>query len=193
MAKGVPRIIIAVDPGGTTGIAWHSVKPPLPEGQTDIRPYAALEQIGPCTDDRQLKEVLDYLTAVASLAEPIVGPGLVHLIVEPFQFRHDDRDRDKIDYIAAEVVGALRVWSLDRPFIRFIRQSAGMGKGFWVDDKIKRLGLWVPGGSKMFQTRTPGKNHAMDALRHLLTYNAFVRNEKSLFDKLKRDGSEGGI
>lgn len=32
-------------------------------------------------------------------------------------------------------------------------------KKFWTDDKIKKLGLWQP-----------GKGHAMDALRVLLTY-----------------------
>ena len=34
-------------------------------------------------------------------------------------------------------------------------------KAFWKDDKIKKLGLWIP-----------GKGHAMDALRVMLTYKS---------------------
>jgi hypothetical protein len=184
----VPRLIIAIDPGGTTGIAWQSVQPHLPpERRIETCTYAQLEQIGPCSEAAGLKELLSYLSSVAMLAEPLTVADLIHLIVEPFQFRHDDRSRSKIDYIAAEVVGALRVWCLDRPHVKFIRQSASDAKGFWTDDKIRRLGLWVPGGSKTFVASTPGKNHAMDALRHLLRYNLFVRQEKSLLLPLRRE------
>ena len=92
---------------------------------------------------------------------------------ESFDFRKDERDRTKIDYTPAEVIGALRFWALSRKdTVKLVKQGAGIGKGgFWSDDKIKTLALWVPGAK-----------HAMDATRHLLYYRAFTLSDASLLE-----------
>jgi hypothetical protein len=43
--------------------------------------------------------------------------------------------------------------------VRYVEQTASMGKGFVTDEVIKKLDLWYP-----------GYKHAMDATRHLLYY-----------------------
>jgi hypothetical protein len=46
-------------------------------------------------------------------------------------------------------------------------QTAGAGKGFVSDEKLKIMDMWVP-----------GKKHAMDARRHLIYY--MVNKQKRL-------------
>jgi hypothetical protein len=164
---GDPRMIIAIDPGGTTGIAvWVASMDAWTR-----------HEIGPCSEDVTLKGVLTYLSGVVTLVEPF-GPdseNCIHMIVEPFEFRQDDRSRDKIDYIAGEVIGALRVWACERSFVKRIRQSASYGvEGFWTDDRVKKAGLWVP-----------AKRHAMDATKHVLQYRTFRLNHLTLLDPFK--------
>jgi hypothetical protein len=166
-----PKVIIAIDPGGTTGIAWCTLGP---DG-----PIWGREEIGPCTDDAELALVLRYITDVTRYAEPFNNrPDQVVVICERFEFRLDERSRTKIDYTAAEVIGALRIWAHERPYVRLVMTGAGLGKGFWSDDKIKTLGLWVP-----------GQRHATDALRHLLRYRLFAMNHTELLQPFKPEPS----
>jgi len=158
-----PRLIIAIDPGGTTGIAYWT--------KEDLW---GREQIDACRDDMQLNTLFTQLSGICRYAEPFAGKAVVHLIYEPFEFRKDERNRDKIDYTAAEVVGALRMWAYKRDYVKLIRSGASLGKGFWIDAKIKALGLWVP-----------GQRHAMDATRHLLSYRSFQLNDLSLFEPFR--------
>ena len=162
-----PRMIIGIDPGDTTGLAvWVSAT-------DNWRMY----QVGPCKDDEQLKKVLVTLSDVVTHVEPF-GPGsegCIHIVLEPFQFRKDDSYRDKIDYIAAEVIGAIRVWAYERSFVRLIMQGASYGvEGFWSDEKVKKIGLWLR-----------GKRHAMDATEHVLMYRTFKLNDQSLLMLLR--------
>jgi hypothetical protein len=171
-----PRVIIALDPGGTTGVAFWV--PSVMNKGNDRGEVWGREQIGspetPCSQDVVLEQLMYRLTGIGRFAEPYTGTGEVHLVVESFDFRKDEAYRDKIDYTAGEVIGAIRYWCLNRPHVKFIRAGAGLGKGFWDDDKIKKLGLWVP-----------GQRHAMDATRHLLRYRAFALNDKSLFEPFR--------
>ena len=175
-----PRMIISVDPGGGTGLArwihpvWLREHYRLGGSSTDAEWYRT--EIGPCSEDEQLKHLLTMLSGLTMPAQPFPSSGQpIHLIVEPFEFRQDDRNRDKIDYIAGEVIGAIRVWAYDRPYIRWIRQSASYGvEGFWTDDNVKKAALWVP-----------GKRHAMDATKHILMYRSFKLDHIDLFELLK--------
>lgn len=154
-----PDIIIGVDPGGTTGLAWWIRKTGMIE----------TKQIPNCDDDFQLLTVIHLASSIAGLAVPYVRPNQVHVVCEKFEFRLDERDRTKIDYTAAEVIGALRLWQLERDAVKLVMQGATKAKGFWMDDKLKSLGVWVPGA-----------RHAMDALRHLLAYRLFDLQHKEL-------------
>jgi hypothetical protein len=50
-----------------------------------------------------------------------------------------------------------RVWQWGYP--KFVLQSPAQAKSFATDDKLRRLGWWVP-----------GQDHARDALRHLVVF-----------------------
>jgi len=164
-----PKLIIAIDPGGTTGIAhW------MPAAHDKLDGFWDREEIPGCDDDQALAFLFSRLRLIISRTEPFTTIPRIHFLYESFDFRMSERHRDKIDYTAAEVIGAIRHWGLGCSHIKFIRAGAGLGKGFWSDDKIKQAGLWVP-----------GKRHAMDATRHLLRYRAFILNDHSLFEPFR--------
>lgn len=179
MKAGQPKVIIAIDPGGTTGIAWCRMDQHK-SGQ-HVAGYQHIPmQVGRCNEDIGLKEMFVNLGGMCRWAEPFTGATDVHIVVERFEFRADERYRDKIDYIAAEVIGALRLWRLDRSYIKLAYQSASQAVGddktkcFWSDDKVKTLGLWVP-----------NYRHAMDATRHLLHYRLFTLGHKDLLEPFR--------
>lgn len=83
--------------------------------------------------------------------------------------------RDKVDLRPVEAIGVIRLYCILSDIIP-VAQTPAHGKRFWTDDKIKKIGLWEP-----------GKVHAMDALRHLLYYQAFQLNQTHLLERLKDD------
>lgn len=155
-----PRVIIWLDPGQTTGMArWIS-----PEVHDNRRNMGILEpvkdvevaQVENCHEPSGLAELCSTLNKWMYLCVPI-REGSCLVGVESFDYRLNERYRDKIDYTAPEVIGATRLWALERPSVVLMRRTAAAAKAFWTDDKIKKVGLWVP-----------SQRHAMDALRHLL-------------------------
>jgi hypothetical protein len=162
-----PGVIIAIDPGGTTGVAWWTA-----DGREVNPSQFQTKQIGPCTDDAELW----YLTTVLGGIIRSNPNRRIRVIGESFDFRMEERYRDKIDYTAAEVIGALRLWHhpLDQDQIFMEFKGAGLGKGFWSDEKIKKIGLW-----------RQGQRHAMDAMRHLLRYMAFQLDMVELFEPFR--------
>jgi hypothetical protein len=158
-----PGVIVAVDPGGTTGIAWW--KPNAPEGTS----HYGTEQVPACDTEGGLRSLLYHVGVWLAEATP------AYLVVERFEFRQEDSQmRSKIDYTAAEVIGALRALVCDRQGVTLVKQGAAQAKGFWTDDKIQKLALWVP-----------GQKHAMDAMRHLLAHRLFVLGDKKLLDPFR--------
>jgi hypothetical protein len=170
----VSALIIALDPGDTTGMAWQYAN-------QDVSSYATHE-VPHCSYEVGLRTLLDALSTIVGAAPPVdttstmarMVPAGVTVIYETFDFRHDESFRDKIDYTPAEVIGALRCWALDRYNITLVKQNAATGKGFWTDEKVRKLGLWVP-----------GRRHAMDAMRHLLRYQVFVLKDVSKLHRLR--------
>lgn len=67
----------------------------------------------------------------------------------------------KAELYSKEVIGVLRLYSELRNIPILFTCLPAEAKKFWEDDKIKRLSLWSPGTKY---------EHAMDALRVLLTY-----------------------
>jgi len=167
-----PRVIIWLDPGQTTGVArWIS---PEVKASHPALPEFACHQVSDCDEDLGLATLFGELTKASSLAVPYVGSGIVVLGYERFEFRRDERYRDKIDYTAPEVIGAIRAWRLSRTYVTLDSLGAAGAKAFWTDEKIKQLGLWVP-----------GLRHGMDALRHLLYKLAFKYHREDLLRLLK--------
>lgn len=106
-------------------------------------------------------------------------------IGERFLFLHEFRDRSKIDYTPAEYIGVAKQWLQRSKHKHVVWQNAAQACGataFYGDNKkgeggnqkIQKLGLWIP-----------GKRHAMDSLRHLLYYQTFTLNDQSILEALK--------
>lgn len=170
MATQEPDLIIGIDPGGTTGIAWW---------HRSTGAYNS-KQVQSCRLNDRLWEVIETVTTLTT--EPTVNRKLAHVVVEKFEFRLEERDRTKIDYTAAEVIGALRLWSIVHSAdecgwdVDLIMQGATKAKGFWTDEKLKDMGVWVP-----------GHKHAMDALRHVLAHRVFTLDDKAVLQVFRPD------
>lgn len=167
------RALVWIDPGGTTGIAsWTA--PDDPNKAISQQLWRTV-QIGPCDQDMSLATILNELNAIVHQCEPFHNDQpFLTVGFESFDFRKEEQYRDRIDYTAAEVIGAIRCWGLSRKSVHLVRAGAGIGKGFWTDDRLKALGLWVP-----------NYRHAMDAMKHLLRYRAFVLHHTELFEPFR--------
>jgi hypothetical protein len=102
-----------------------------------------------------------------------------HIVCESFEFRKTERHRDFINYIPREYIGVVNLFVQHHadPNVKLFMQSAMNvigDRAFFTDDKIKKLGLWVP-----------GRKHAMDATRHYLYHRVFTLKDKSLLQLLK--------
>jgi hypothetical protein len=81
--------------------------------------------------------------------------------------------RDKVDLTPVEVIGVIKLWC-DINDVPYTIQTPSQAKNLWTDGKLKQLGLWEP-----------GKNHAMDAVRHLMYYLIVTKGDRSWLQKLK--------
>ena len=151
--------ILALDPGGTTGYCF--VQPDMP------RPIVG--HIGPHEHHQDLYEGLRKATHSSLAAKTEL-----HIVCEQFEFRQTERHRDFINYIPREYIGVVKLFCQWHPEVHLFMQSAAQAKGFWSDDKVKLLDLWVP-----------GRKHAMDAVRHYLYHRVFTLNDKSLLQLLR--------
>jgi len=95
-----------------------------------------------------------------------------HVIYEDFSYRN--RARTGLDLTPVKLIGIIELFrERFEPLTLFTKQSAAAGKGFFTDDKLKDLGVYVT-----------GMQHARDATRHLLQWanfgagSAFMNMEK---------------
>ena len=91
------------------------------------------------------------------------------IVYESFYYQR----REKVDLRPVEAIGVIRLYCKLNNIIP-VAQSAAHGKAFWTDEKIKKIGLWEP-----------GLKHAMDAMRHMLYYQAFQLQKIELLEALK--------
>lgn len=130
--------VLAVDPGGTTGVAWHIAEVPLvdadqvPGGEEGF--YAWWNDLFQNINNTYRRPTM--------------------IIVEDFKITPTTHKKTP-QPDAMRIIGALRYWgySYDVPVLT----PSPADKAFGTDDKLKALGWWQP-----------GKGHANDALRHLL-------------------------
>ena len=141
-------MIVALDPGGTTGVV--AFNPTLfksdPAGYI---PYIA--HIGPEPHHMQL---YDFLASVSPTA----------VVYESFEYRNRARAGLVLD--SKEYIGVTKLYAEQfSESCKIAEQSASQAKGFipdkgpMKDEAIKRLGWYFP-----------GKKHGMDAVRHLIYY-----------------------
>lgn len=137
------RKIMAIDPGGTTGIAY-----------LQNRKVVGREEIGPNgTNTPQHRD-----TCHEMLLKAINSFNPDYILFEQFDYRPH---MDHADLISCEYIGIFKLWSIqnDKPWVA---QPSRVGKVtsktvFWNARKLKAVGLWLP-----------NMGHAMDATSHLL-------------------------
>lgn len=151
-------MILALDPGGTSGVCLC----------TGSGTRVETAELGPHEHHQELWDMLN-----TTLAEALAAKSELHIVCESFEFRQTERHRDFINYIPREYIGVVKLFCKQQR-IRYFEQKAAQAKGFWSDDKIQKLGLWVP-----------GRKHAMDATRHYLYHRAFTLADQSLLYKLR--------
>ena len=97
--------------------------------------------------------------------------GPTQIVYESFLYQR----RTKVDLTPVEVIGIIKLYA-ETYEVPIVSQTPATGKRFWTDSKIKKVGLWQSGAP-----------HAMDALRHMLYYQAFNLMDKSKLEALKDD------
>lgn len=139
-------IILAVDPGGTTGFAtWDYDETRVPEEQ-----FAAW-------DDP------DRFNAIETVRERIVT-GVEIVVCESFQLSMNTLKKSTAGSLETiEMIGALR-WVCHKRGVEFVTQKPSDAAGFSTPEKLKAIGWW-----------TPGSDHARSATKHLILYLAANR------------------
>lgn len=135
---------LATDPGGTNGIAIFTPKANEPL----LGSIVTTQLRGPELD----------LWWLIGLERP------QHLVYEQYNFRQGALGND---FTPVERIGVIKLYA-QLNYVPCDSMNSGEAMAFWTDSKIKALGLWIPGSK--FNPPTPGKNHAMDALRVLFTF-----------------------
>lgn len=154
---GMPFRILALDPGETTGCASAEWKPSSSEDT-----LTSVEQIKFC------QWHIDDHPHHVQLWSALGANPYDEIVWETFDFRqriHKDVetgevyvDQTNLNLKAREYIGVTELYcALNDVFHFSINSSAA--KHFITDEKIKQLGLWLP-----------GMTHAMDATRHLLRH-----------------------
>jgi hypothetical protein len=77
------------------------------------------------------------------------------VICESFEYRNNQH-RDNLELYSLEMIGVVRLYCDP------VMQNAAKGKGFYSDEKLRRMGLYVR-----------GLDHGRDAARHLLHWFTF--------------------
>lgn len=111
--------IVALDPGGTTGVS--SIE--FDERTHEIR-EATLMQLGPHEHHTEIEDVIKDATIV---------------VCEGFEYRNNSRSG--LVLVSKEYIGVVKAYCTNHN-IRYEEQTAAQAKGFISDKALKRLGLY---------------------------------------------------
>ena len=107
--------VVALDPGGTTGLAFNH------------NDQILISQIDTPNHNQDLRDILNRL-------DPAV------VVCEDFLFR---QSKTKVDLVSRDYIGVARLWCDDNGR-ELVLQTPAAGKAFWTDDKLKALGYYTP-------------------------------------------------
>jgi hypothetical protein len=149
-----PFNVVALDPGGTTGIATAY----FPGGITD----PTIDDFNIKTDELGPEE---HHTALFNyLSVRVGGPLPLTIITEKFEFRqhiNKDHAKTKVELISREYIGLVKLICAQTG-AHLKLQSSSQAKHFVPDKKLDLCGI-------MERPATPMR-HRNDALRHLIRY-----------------------
>ncbi len=132
--------VMGIDPGEDTGLATHTT------GNFVKDIFSWQDQY---THDQFLQQLNEY------------HPDII--VCESF----DHRAKDNANYAPVEYIGMVK-WYVERRDTILVFQTPSFGKAYFDNEKLKKLGLYVPGKDHVDQ---------MMAVRHLLQFymknNAF--------------------
>lgn len=149
--------VFAIDPGPHTAIFYRNSRNEFSPVTLDFTVFS----------NEPLRNLMQWL-------ECHIPKGAT-VILEPFEFRKDDaRYREYIDYSTGEYVGVVKLFCQIYGH-ELVMQGASVAKGFWTDDKLKRVGLY-----KLCKNR-----HERDACRHWLHYVTFTLDNREWLYKLR--------
>lgn len=129
--------VMGIDPGVDIGLATHTTGTPV----KDILSWQ--EQY---THDQFLQQLNEY------------HPDII--VCESF----DHRAKDNTNYTPVEYIGLVK-WYVERRYTTLVMQTPSFGKSYFDNEKLKKLGLYVPGKDHVDQ---------MMAVRHMLQF--YMRN-----------------
>lgn len=162
--------IVALDPGGTTGVAKAVI---ADEAISDI--------------DQSMLGPFPHHAALWSLLHE-AGEGVDRLIIVCESFEYRNRPRTGLDLISKEYIGVVNLFvaTSELPSVKSIFQSASMGKiraektegsALVKRGNLKQLGLWTLGPN--------GERHMVDATGHLVYYLLTSRGVISKEERLQ--------
>jgi hypothetical protein len=140
--------VLALDPGGTTGWAYFRAET-LYNPEQERREYINSKWLVGQLESPEHHDELNNFLGQCHTTD-------YRIICERFEYRN--QSRAGLDLSSREYIGVTKRFCQARQ-VPLMMQTAAQAKGFVKDAHIKKLGLW-----------SPGKKHAMDALRHLLFY-----------------------
>lgn len=129
--------IVTLDPGITTGYTLAAICDKF---------YIACEEA--ILSHRQLFELL-----LKSQPNTVV--------CESFEYRNT-KSKDNVELYPRELIGIARLYCEMYPMTKLYMQTPAQGKGFYTDDKLRKLGIYKK-----------GCHHGRDAVRHLMHWYTF--------------------
>ena len=153
------QAIMAVDPGGSTGLAW-GLAPRNQRNMLEALKYTS--HMGSTTitgkNPQQIREIAEIWRQFLKESVKIGGldPSDVHLVIESFAIRRNSPVGElplAADQIAWGIIG-YRMGAADEHercnmgptnHLRWVFQSPAQAKGYATDKRLKSWGLWIPG------------------------------------------------
>lgn len=163
--KSKTRIgVFAIDPGGTTGVAWGvfswkgTVGKTVAEGQ-----LMGSDQVGIDHEVEHAHEVLAHYERFCALCHR-AGVKRIVLIIEDFVLRPQvaTKGREMLSPVRITAILEGIAWGRYGAKLDYVLQGPSEAKGFATNDRLKRWGVQTHGGGR----------HAKDAWRHIAVYLA---------------------
>ena len=142
--------IIALDPGVTTGVAIYRSDDNTPGRD----PFEQFQFKGSHAEFWDIVLQRDDWNAI---------------VYEKFTYQR----RDRVELYPVQVIGVIRMYAQQEDIPEF-SHTASAAKGLITDDKLKKMGLWIP-----------NLRHAMDATRHLMYHLIVTRGEPQWLESLR--------